>query len=183
MTDGPLDVDAALADLALVAVARLQIEMSTAKNPRDRIAAANSILDRLGFSRTTRAQADTADREIRRAIGAALKGTVSESTAKQLGAMAAEKEDRERPKEKKLTRNEQLAIDIERFEAAKAEEDARIEAEFEAAAPDNAAALAAEATLAAAQRWARGESEELANARDFSELGDDGEETDKWLDA
>lgn len=183
MSDGPQNVDAALADLALLAVARLQVEMSNAKNSRDRIAAANSILDRLGFSRTTRAQADVADREIRNALGAALRGKISDATKKQLGELAEENAERSKPKEKKLTRNEQLAVDIDRFEAAKAAEDARIEAEFDAAAPENADALAADDTLTAAQRGARDESEELENARDFSQLGDDGEETDKWLDA
>ena len=67
------DVDSALADLALHAVARLAREMETARNPKDRIAAANSVLDRLGYGRSTRVQSDVADREIRNAIAAAVR--------------------------------------------------------------------------------------------------------------
>lgn len=63
-------VDSALADLALAAVSRLKQEMNVAKQSKDRIAAANSILDRLGYGRATRAQAEVADAEIRRALEA-----------------------------------------------------------------------------------------------------------------
>lgn len=66
------DVDSALADLALTAVARLAAEMNAAPSSKDRIAAANSILDRLGYGRATRAQAEVADREIRNALEAAV---------------------------------------------------------------------------------------------------------------
>lgn len=66
--DGQDQVDAALSGLAVTAVAVLRQEMSTAKSSKDRIAAANSILDRLGYGRTTRTQADTADRDIRNAL-------------------------------------------------------------------------------------------------------------------
>lgn len=69
MSDVPVGaVDAALADLALSAVQRLAIEMGTAKNARDRISAANSILDRLGYGRATRTQQEVADAEIRNAL-------------------------------------------------------------------------------------------------------------------
>lgn len=69
MSDMPTGgVDAALADLALSAVQRLAIEMGTAKNARDRISAANSILDRLGYGRATRTQQEVADAEIRNAL-------------------------------------------------------------------------------------------------------------------
>lgn len=64
-------VDIALADLALAAVGALSREMLAAKASKDRIAAANSILDRLGYGRTTRVQADVADDEIRNALEAA----------------------------------------------------------------------------------------------------------------
>lgn len=68
-------MDAALADLALSAVQRLAIEMNTAKNARDRITAANSVLDRLGFGRATRAQQEVADAEIRDALEKVLRNT------------------------------------------------------------------------------------------------------------
>lgn len=63
-------VDTKLAGLAIDAVDTLRLEMRTAPQSKDRIAAANSILDRLGYGRTTRAQADQADREIRNALEA-----------------------------------------------------------------------------------------------------------------
>lgn len=70
MTEHGDEVDLALSELALSAVARLHVEMNAAKASKDRIAAANSILDRLGYGRATRAQADVADGEIRRALEA-----------------------------------------------------------------------------------------------------------------
>lgn len=76
-------VDQALADLALMAVSTLKQQMVAAKQPKDKIAAANSILDRLGYGRTTRAQADQADREIRSALEAVAK------TAEQEGLLPA----------------------------------------------------------------------------------------------
>lgn len=69
------EVDAALADLALSAVKRLANEMTLAESSRDRIAAANSILDRLGYGRSTRAQAEVADVEIRNALKTVLSQT------------------------------------------------------------------------------------------------------------
>lgn len=81
MTD---PVDAALADLALSAVNRLHIEMGTARASKDRIAAANSILDRLGYGRTTRAQADVADQEIKRALQSVAKEIDEETEARQI---------------------------------------------------------------------------------------------------
>lgn len=66
-------VDDALGDLALSAVATLANVMHTASQNKDRIAAANSILDRLGYGRATRAQAEVADREIRNALNHAIK--------------------------------------------------------------------------------------------------------------
>lgn len=77
------DVDAALADLALSAVSTLSMEMRTARASKDKIAAANSILDRLGYGRTTRAQAEVADREIRNALAAA-KRTAARVTDREL---------------------------------------------------------------------------------------------------
>lgn len=64
-------IDAALSDLAMAAVARLATEMHTARTSKERIAAANSILDRTGYGRSTRAQSDVADDSIRRALEAA----------------------------------------------------------------------------------------------------------------
>lgn len=91
------EVDKALADLATLAVARLAHEMNTARTPKDRIAAANSILDRLGYGRTTRAQADQAEREVRNALAAAL-GEDAESVT-ELGRPA-----RDEPQEIEFTR-------------------------------------------------------------------------------
>lgn len=65
------NIDRNLADLAEVAVATLATEMRTARNSKDRQAAANSILDRIGFGRSTRVQSDVADGEIRNALEAA----------------------------------------------------------------------------------------------------------------
>lgn len=157
MNEGPRSVDAALADLALVAVARLRIEMTTAKNSKDRIAAANSILDRLGYSRTPRVQAEVADREIQRAMEAALKGGVSEQTAHDLASMAIEYED-------KLGAADESGKDKDRPKLlTRAEQADRIaEAEWEAAAP---------------------EPDEDEGIRDFSQLGPDDEENDAWLDS
>lgn len=62
------DVDRKLAKLAGSAIATLATEMVNSPQAKDRIAAANSILDRVGFGRTTRAQADAADEEIRNAL-------------------------------------------------------------------------------------------------------------------
>lgn len=71
---GPVDsVDRALGDLALEAVQTLRIQMLSAKQAKDKIAAANSILDRLGYGRATRAQAEVADKDIRNALEAAAK--------------------------------------------------------------------------------------------------------------
>lgn len=64
------EIDQRLADLALSAVATLAREMHGAGASKDRIAAANSILDRLGYGRTTRVQKDLADQEIRNALDA-----------------------------------------------------------------------------------------------------------------
>lgn len=89
--DGPQDeVDLALADLAIAAVHRLHTEMNTARNSKDRIAAANSILDRVGYSRTPRAQADVADKEIRSALKAALRRGVSPDVMQELEDMSHE---------------------------------------------------------------------------------------------
>ena len=77
-------VDAALSDLALSAVSTLNAEMRTAPQAKDRIAAANSILDRLGYGRTTRVQADAADREIATALEAAAKAAAPKSGPKAL---------------------------------------------------------------------------------------------------
>ena len=83
-------VDQALADLALSAVATLHSEMRAAPQSKDRIAAANSILDRLGYGRTTRVQADVADREIARALEEAAKTSPS-TRAKNKAAKALER--------------------------------------------------------------------------------------------
>lgn len=77
-------VDAALSDLALSAVSTLNAEMRAAPQAKDRIAAANSILDRLGYGRTTRVQADAADREIATALEAAAKAAAPKSGPKAL---------------------------------------------------------------------------------------------------
>lgn len=77
-------VDAALSDLALSAVSTLNAEMRSAPQAKDRIAAANSILDRLGYGRTTRVQADAADREIATALEAAAKAAAPKSGPKAL---------------------------------------------------------------------------------------------------
>lgn len=171
MSEGPRTVDAALADLALVAVSRLRIEMTTAKNSKDRIAAANSILDRLGYSRTPRVQAEVADREIQRAMEAALKGGVSEQTAHDLASMAIEYEDKlgaadesgkDQDRPKLLTRAAQVAEGQRLHDEARAQADRVAEAEWQAAAP---------------------EPDEDEGIRDFSQLGPDDEESDAWLDS
>lgn len=61
-------IDRKLAQLAGSAISTLATEMVNATASKDRIAAANSILDRVGFGRTTRAQADAADEEIRQLL-------------------------------------------------------------------------------------------------------------------
>lgn len=175
MNDGPRSVDAALADLALVAVARLRMEMTTAKNSKDRIAAANSILDRLGFSRTQRAQAEVADREIQRALEAAMRGGVSEAAQRDLeklqieadekvAAIDAEQRDKEKDQPKLLTRAAQAVEGQRMYDEARAESD-----------------LAAELAWAAAEPGAQDDGDE--GLRDFSQLGPDDEETDSWLKA
>lgn len=91
-------VDQALADLALSAVATLHSEMRAAPQSKDRIAAANSILDRLGYGRTTRVQADVADREIARALEEAAKTSPS-TRAKNKAAKALERASNEAQRE------------------------------------------------------------------------------------
>lgn len=93
------EVDGALAELALRAIDTLGTEMEYAPQSKDRIAAANSILDRLGYGRTTRAQADQADREIRRALEA-----VAKSAPKAIAQAQAQTEKSAPPADRKQFR-------------------------------------------------------------------------------
>lgn len=105
-------VDQALADLALSAVATLHSEMRAAPQSKDRIAAANSILDRLGYGRTTRVQADVADREIARALEEAAKASPS-TRAKNKAAKALERASNEVQREQEAQAAAQAAAQVE----------------------------------------------------------------------
>lgn len=111
-------VDQALADLALSAVATLHSEMRAAPQSKDRIAAANSILDRLGYGRTTRVQADVADREIARALEEAAKTSPS-TRAKNKAAKALERASNEVQREQEA----QAAAQAAQVEAQLSEQD------------------------------------------------------------
>lgn len=182
MNDSPRSVDAALADLAMVAVARLQTEMSTAKNSKDRIAAANSILDRVGFSRTPRVQADAADQELRSALNAALANGVSPGTARELERMSQEHSDKlaeqeaEREHKKRLTRAQQQAQDQADHDERRAAAALAAEAAWEAADPGRA-------PMADAHMRDFSQESDENDESDESGLGPDDEETDAWLDA
>lgn len=173
--------DSLLADLVALALARLQVEMTTAKNSRDRIAAANSILDRAGISRTPRANAQAADEQILRAIQQVTAGTLSSDQSHALEAMARELDQHEAaskltgPGGKKLTRKEQAAADQAAYDAARAEEDAEMEVRWEEAAPEPEPEVERSPAMILA--------DEIANSLDYTQLGPDDEETDAWLDA
>ena len=64
--------DVALTDLVNEAIAVLRDEMAHAELSKDRIAAANSVLDRAGYGRATKVMTERADQEILKALEAAL---------------------------------------------------------------------------------------------------------------